>query len=54
MNNDSKFVTTKWFKIPSETYEKCEEIAARLEVTVDYLIEEFSYKGQLFLPEQYA
>lgn len=43
-------VETNNYELPLEFYLKCEYIAAQLEITVDYLLDEFYDDGQLIVP----
>ena len=50
MSKDSTMVETEYYELPLDFYLKCEFIAAQLEVTVDYLLEEFYDDGELIVP----
>ena len=41
MSEDLTMVETEHYEIPLDFYLKCEFIASQLEVTVDYLLDEF-------------
>ena len=43
-------VETEQYELPLDFFLKCEFIAAQLEVTVDYLLDEFYDDGQLIVP----
>ena len=49
--NELTFVETEHYEIPLDFYLKCEYIAAQLEITVDYLLDEFYSDGELIVPE---
>jgi predicted DNA-binding ribbon-helix-helix protein len=42
-------VETDVYELPLDFYLECEEIASKLELTVDYLIDEFFVDGELQL-----
>ena len=44
-------VETEGYEMSLEVYLKCEYIAAQLEITVDYLLDEFYDDGQLIVPD---
>ena len=44
-------VETDSYELPLDFYLECEEIASKLELTVDYLIDEFFVDGALCLPD---
>ena len=44
-------VETEYYEFPVETYLKFEYIAAQLEITVDYLLDEFYDDGVLIVPD---
>lgn len=48
---DRTVVETERYELPLEFYLKCEYIAAQLEITVDYLLDEFYDDGQLIVPD---
>ena len=48
---DQTVVETDHYEIPLDFYLKCEYIAAQLEITVDYLLDEFYSDGELIVPE---
>jgi hypothetical protein len=51
MNNDQALVETEGYSdIPLETYQMFEWYAAQMELTVDYLLDEFSINGELIVP----
>jgi len=50
MTQNRKVVETEWYELPLEDYLKYEYIAAQLELTVDYLLDEFSDGKQLIVP----
>jgi predicted DNA-binding ribbon-helix-helix protein len=41
MAKDPTIVETEHYELPLDFYLKCEHIAAKLEITVDYLLDEF-------------
>jgi hypothetical protein len=41
MAKDRTIVETEHYELPLEFYLKCEHVAAKLEITVDYLLDEF-------------
>ena len=51
MSKDRTIVETELYELPLEFYLKCEYIAAQLEITVDYLLEEFYDDGELIVPD---
>lgn len=50
MTKSNDMVETEHYELPLDFYLKCEFIAAQLEVTVDYLLDEFYDDGQLIVP----
>ena len=44
-------VETDAYELPLEFYLECETIASKLELTVDYLLDEFFVDGSLCLPD---
>jgi len=54
MAKESTTVETEYYELPLDFYLKCEFIAAQLEITVDYLLDEFYKDGQLIVPENVA
>jgi hypothetical protein len=44
-------VETDSYELPLDFYLECEEIASKLELTVDYLLDEFFVDGSLCLPD---
>ena len=54
MSKDRTIVETNHYELPLKFYLKCEYIAAQLEITVDYLLDEFYKDGQLIVPENVA
>ena len=44
-------VETAHYELPLDFFLKCEFIAAQLEVTVDYLLDEFYDGGELIVPD---
>lgn len=46
------FVETETYEMPVETYLVCEWYAAQMEMTVDYLLDEFFIDGELVLPSE--
>lgn len=48
---DRTIVETNNYELPLEFYLKCEYIAAQLEITVDYLLDEFYDDGCLIVPD---
>ena len=44
-------VETDAYELPLEFYLECEAIASKLELTVDYLLDEFFVDGALYLPD---
>ena len=51
MAKDRTMVETELYELPFEFYLKCEYIAAQLEITVDYLLDEFYDDGVLIVPD---
>jgi hypothetical protein len=51
MAKESTIVETEYYELPLDFYLKCEFIAAQLEITVDYLLEEFYDDGELIVPD---
>ena len=51
MAKQSTIVETEYYELPLDFYLKCEFIAAQLEITVDYLLEEFYDDGELIVPD---
>ena len=50
MAKSRDIVETEYYELPLDFFLKCEFIAAQLEVTVDYLLDEFYDDGQLIVP----
>ena len=50
MAKSHDIVETEHYELPLDFYLKCEFIAAQLEITVDYLLDEFYDDGQLIVP----
>jgi hypothetical protein len=50
-NNDQTIVETEIYEIPLEDYLIYEWYAAQMEVTVDYLLEEFYIGNELIVPD---
>lgn len=46
----TQMVETDAYELPLEFYLKCEYIAEQLEITVDYLLDEFYDDGVLIVP----
>lgn len=44
-------VETDNYELPLDFYLKCEFIASQLEITVDYLLDEFYDDGELIVPD---
>jgi hypothetical protein len=44
-------VETDAYELPLEFYLECEAIASKLELTVDYLLDEFFVDGALYIPD---
>ena len=51
MAHHRTMVETDNYELPLDFYLKCEFIAAQLEVTVDYLLDEFYDDGELIVPD---
>ena len=51
MAKSHDIVETDYYEFPVETYLKFEYIAAQLEITVDYLLDEFYDDGVLIVPD---
>ena len=47
----STIVETEHYELPLDFFLKCEFIAAQLEITVDYLLDEFYDDGVLIVPD---
>ena len=53
MNKDQVLMETEHYSdIPLETYKMFEWYAAQMELTVDYLLDEFSINGVLITPRE--
>jgi hypothetical protein len=50
MNNDQTIVETETYEMPLETYLEFEWYAAQMEMTVDYLLDEFFIDDTLIVP----
>ena len=51
MTKSHDIVETEYYELPLDFFLKCEFIAAQLEVTVDYLLDEFYDDGELIVPQ---
>lgn len=51
MAKKSTTVETEHYELPLDFFLKCEFIAAQLEITVDYLLDEFYDDGVLIVPD---
>lgn len=47
----TQMVETDRYELPLDFFLKCEFIAAQLEITVDYLLDEFYDDGVLIVPD---
>lgn len=52
MAKDPTIVETEGYEIPLETYLMFEWYAAQMEMTVDYLLDEFSINNELIVPKE--
>lgn len=52
MNNDQTIVETEIYEMSLESYLEFEWYAAQMELTVDYLLDEFFIDGTLVLPSE--
>jgi hypothetical protein len=52
MAKDPTIVETEGYEIPLETYLMFEWYAAQMEMTVDYLLDEFSINNKLIVPAE--
>ena len=50
MKHSNTVVETEHYELSLDFFLKCEFIAAQLEVTVDYLLDEFYDDGELIVP----
>ena len=51
MAKSHDIVETEYYELPLDFFLKCEFIAAQLEITVDYLLDEFYDDGELIVPD---
>ena len=51
MGHHRTMVETEHYELPLDFFLKCEFIAAQLEITVDYLLDEFYDDGVLIVPD---
>ena len=52
MFEDRTIVETEGYELPLEFYLKCEWYAAQMELTVDYMLDEFFVDGELIVPSE--